>query len=237
MIWVLATLAAYVVKGLCGFASTMIFITLLSFGQVGSISIIPVDLLLGMPTNATLIWKYRKHIHLKKVLPILLLVVLGSVPGVVFLKNLDDSHAKLFFGILITCLGVQSLLQSKMENLRIPRPALYGIGLLSGIITGLYGVGALLAAYFNQTETDSRALKANMCLVFLSVDLFRVIAYAVTGVFTVEILKQAALLLPVMILGMVVGMRFSNRLNEKKLRFIINVFLILSGIVLVATNL
>ena len=56
LLWIAATLAAFFVKGLCGFANTLVFTSVLSFG-VSNAGISPVELLLGMPTNAILAWR------------------------------------------------------------------------------------------------------------------------------------------------------------------------------------
>ena len=44
ILWFVAAFTAYFVKGLCGFANTLVFTTILSFGAANA-SISPVDLL------------------------------------------------------------------------------------------------------------------------------------------------------------------------------------------------
>lgn len=44
-IWILAAMAAYFIKGLCGFANTLLFTSILSFSKANA-HISPVDLLL-----------------------------------------------------------------------------------------------------------------------------------------------------------------------------------------------
>ena len=45
---IIAAVAAYFIKGLCGFANTLVFTLILSFG-VSNANISPIDLLLGYP--------------------------------------------------------------------------------------------------------------------------------------------------------------------------------------------
>lgn len=52
-LWILAAVATYFIKGLCGFANTLVFTSILSFG-VPNANISPIDLLLGYPTNLIL---------------------------------------------------------------------------------------------------------------------------------------------------------------------------------------
>ena len=93
--WIVATVAAFFVKGLCGFANTLVFTSILSFG-VSNANISPVELLLGFPTNVILAWKERKSIRWGICLPLALLVVIGTIPGALFLLdyNIKCNKAK-----------------------------------------------------------------------------------------------------------------------------------------------
>ncbi len=49
--WIIATIAAFFIKGLCGFANTLVFNSILAFGN-NNINVSPVEVLLGYPTNS-----------------------------------------------------------------------------------------------------------------------------------------------------------------------------------------
>ena len=103
-LWFVSSFIAYFIKGLCGFANTLVFTSILSFGTSNA-NISPVDLLLGYPVNILLIWKNGKiHIHSSK-------------------------------------------------------PLLAVIGILSGVLCGLFGIGVLLAAYVSRVTDSSSSLK------------------------------------------------------------------------------
>ena len=53
--WALATFVAFFIKGLCGFANTLVFTTILGFGEA-NVNISPVELLLGFPSNLILVF-------------------------------------------------------------------------------------------------------------------------------------------------------------------------------------
>ena len=57
MIWfIIATLVAFFIKGLCGFANTLIFNGILSY-TANNINISPLEVVLGYPSNIILVWK------------------------------------------------------------------------------------------------------------------------------------------------------------------------------------
>ena len=107
-LWMLAVVVAYFIKGLCGFANTLVFTAILSFGSVNA-NISPIDLLLGYPANVILTWENRKNLDPKVYIPLAVLVLAGSIPGAFLLKNVDARAIKLVFGVVVVALGAEML--------------------------------------------------------------------------------------------------------------------------------
>ena len=84
--WIVATLCAFYVKGLCGFANSLVFSSVLSFGN-NNVHISPVELLLGYPSNLIISLRERKSIQWKMCITLAAVVIAGSIPGTFFLKN------------------------------------------------------------------------------------------------------------------------------------------------------
>src|ERR1035437_421967 len=91
-----AVLCAYIVKGMCGFANTLVFSTIMSFSTT-NIKISPLDLIVGYPSNILIAWKERKSVSAKICVPLSILVILGSIPGAIFLKNGNTQLIKTVF--------------------------------------------------------------------------------------------------------------------------------------------
>ena len=235
--WIIATLLAFFVKGLCGFANTLVFTSILSFGN-SNINISPVDLMLTYPSNLMLAWKERKNIQWDMFVPLSVMIVLGSIPGVLFLKNADVSSLKILFGFLVIFFGIEMLVRElQKKKIKQSKLALYTIGVLAGIVCGLFGVGALLSAYVGRVTEDSSTFKANMCSVFCVENTLRLVLYIVWGIITLESVKQALILAPFMLLGLFLGMKSSSVLDEKIVKKAVIVMLIISGIALIITSL
>ncbi|MBO5622096.1 MAG: sulfite exporter TauE/SafE family protein, partial [Butyrivibrio sp.] len=175
MFWIIATLLAFYVKGLCGFANTLVFTSILTFGTA-NINISPVELILGYPTNLIISIKERKAIIPRIVISLAIMVIIGSLGGALFLKNADTTLIKIIFGVLVILVGIEMLLrelsQKKAKNSKV---LLTIISILSGFLCGLYGVGALLGAYIGRTTDDLKSFKANICTVFIIENTFRII--------------------------------------------------------------
>lgn len=99
------------------------------------------------------------------------------------------------------------------------------------------GVGALLGAYLGKVTNDSHSFKANICTVFVIENTLRIVLYTVWGLLTFDVLRQAVILLPFMLIGLGSGMLSGKFLDEKIVRKLVIVMLIVSGAALVLTNL
>ena len=223
-LWIIATLCAFFIKGLCGFANTLVFTSILGFG-VANVNISPVELLLGYPTNLILTWNNRKKLDKKVYIPLALLVLGGSIPGAILLKSVDVKYLKVFFGIVVILIAVEIFFREyQCTNAKD-----------SNIILSI--IGALLAAYVGRVTTTTDEFKANISAVFIVENTVRIFTYYLLGVFTFDSLKQAAALIPLMIIGLFAGMESSKVLDERIVKKIVIVLLVISGLFLVGMNL
>ena len=111
------------------------------------------------------------------------------------------------------------------------------VAILSGVLCGLFGVGALLAAYVGSVTESSDEFKANASAVFIVDNLFRLFLYSALGIITAAGLKQALLLSPFMLIGLFAGIKSSRVLDEAKVRRLVILLLILSGFLMILQNL
>ena len=226
----LAAVVAYFIKGLCGFANTLVFTAILSFGSVNA-NISPIDLLLGYPANVILTWKNRKNLDPKVYIPLAVLVLAGSIPGVFLLKNVDARAIKLVFGVVVVALGAE-MLSREYSKKRVPSSRL-----VLAVLCGLFGVGALLAAYVNRVTDEDSSFKANISAVFIVDNTFRIILYSALGLLTFDTVLSVLKLIPFAFLGLFLGIKCSNHMDGKNVKKITSVLLVLSGISLILKNL
>ena len=232
-----AVLAAYFVKGLSGFANSLVFGSIMNFFTT-NLNIVPVDLLLGTPSNLILALHSRREIRWKTALILAAFMTVGTLPGVFLLKNGDDRMLKIVLGILILCLGVEMLTRDRRKAPRErKRWVTWALAALAGMLMGTFGIGAVMVVCVERLTDNPRAMRGTLCTVFLADNVIRTIMYAATGVLTAEVALTALKLLPMMILGLLGGMTLAGRLPDKTVRRIIIVMLMLMGASLALTNL
>ncbi len=91
--WLIATAASAFVKGLCGFANTLVVDTIMCFKSDPSL-ITPVEVVINTPSNCIMVWRERQYIQWKKCLPVTALIILGSIPGMLMLKSFNAQWLK-----------------------------------------------------------------------------------------------------------------------------------------------
>ena len=235
-LWFAATLVAFYIKGLCGFANTLVFTSILGFGT-NNINISPVELVLGYPTNIIMTWKNRNNLKAKVYIPLSILVLAGSIPGAFLLKNVNTQYIKIVFGVVVVLIGLEMFFrESTATKCKESKIVLGIIGILSGLLCGLFGVGALLAAYVGRVTGTSDEFKANISAVFIVENTFRIIFYSTIGAITWTSIKQSLLMMPIMLLGLFLGLKSSQILDEKIVKKFVIVLLIIAGLVLIIKN-
>jgi uncharacterized membrane protein YfcA len=229
---IFSTLTAYFVKGITGFGNTLVMGTLFSFVLSNRV-ITPVDLLFSIPTNAYLAFQARKSIEWNIVLPLSLTLLLGILPGVLLLKAGNDRVLKAVLGLVVAGIALEMWTRKPAAATRRQNPVfLVVIGLVSGVLAGLYGISAPLIAYISRTTCNRQQFRANLCCVFLADNVFRLILYWVNGLLSAEVWVTTLLLSPAVALGMYLGVRVDSRLSEGAVRKSIIAVLLLSGAVL-----
>lgn len=236
LLWGIAAFVAYFVKGLCGFANTLMFTSVMSLGAVNA-GIAPVDLLLGYPANLAFTWKKRRKLKTGVCLPLSALVLSGSIIGALLLKSMNAGAIQLVFGFTVILLGAERLYPDRSNARCASKSLLSLIGFVAGILCGLFGVGAFLAAYVGRMTENGDEFKANISMVFTVENTFRMILYGILHLITQDMLRIAPLLLPISLLGLLMGVGVSRRLSVSAAKKSMALLLILSGISLVIKNL
>jgi uncharacterized membrane protein YfcA len=229
---------SYIVKGMCGFANTLVFSSIMAF-HVNNVDISPLDLIVGIPANICQLVSNRKHVHMKEAVLLSALVIAGAIPGALLLKHGGTQGIKLLFGVVVVALGLE-MLWGEIHGKKPTKPntvVLLAIGITAGLMVGLFGVGALLAAYVSRTTENSKEFKGTLAVVFLVDNATRLILYSATGILNAHILMLGICGLPLMAAGLWIGMRLAKHVDEKMARLVVDSFLVLSGISLLITSL
>lgn len=229
----ISTLLAYITKAITGFGNTLVMGSLFSFVVSNKLTT-PVDLVFSIPTNLYMVWRERKSISLKVVIPLSLMLLAGIVPGVFLLKVGSDWILKSVLGVVIVGIAIEMWTRSpsKSGTTKGNPVFLVVIGVVSGVLSGLYGIGALLVAYISRTTENKNQFRGNICCVFLVENIFRFFLYLYTGILNKDILHLTLILSPAVILGMIIGIKVDSNMKEDTVKKTVIALLAVSGSIL-----
>lgn len=220
----------YVVKGLVGFGNPLIAAPLMSM-RLDNTVITPGSLLLDTPINAFIAWKNRDQFQWKQVMPILLAVLAGVVPGVLLLKQSFPWLIKAALGVLVLVLGLEMATRDRRAGRGSQKPWIsLLVAFVSGICAGLFGINMLIIAYLERTAQNYREFKGSLCFLFLAENLLRLFTYGLTGLITTDVLILGAVSVPAAGLGVPAGLALAKRLPERQMRRCVVVMFLFSGI-------
>lgn len=216
---------AFIIKGLVGFGNPLLSGPMLAM-KLDNRVITPGNLLLDLPVNTYIVVKNRHSFDVKTALPVAFWIILGVIPGTLFLKMSSPWLIKALLGVFIIGLGIEMATRDRAKAIKPSKVARAVISLISGVMGALFGINLLFLAYMERVAVDRQQFRTNVCFVFLIENAFRTIVYAWNGMFTAMTFSIAAISVPAAILGIYVGGKIDKKIDEKLAkRLVIGVFI------------
>ena len=220
---------AFIIKGLVGFGDPLLFNPLLSLRMDNkhiSPGLLPVSLLL----NAIVVYRSRKSIHPKSLMPICFWMVLGIIPGTLLLKYSASWTLKVALGVLIVLLGVEMLTRKEDATVK-PNPVLMAVmSFSSGVTSALFGINLLFLVYLERTTKNRDEFRGSICLVFLIESTFRLVSYIANDIITPFSLQISAISIPAALLGMWIGAQIDKHIDDTLIKKLIVYVFIIGGL-------
>jgi uncharacterized membrane protein YfcA len=225
----LIILVAYVIFGISGFGSTLIAVPLLAH-LFPLKFVIPVVVVLDCFGAITMGLRLRADVNRRELLPLAPFMLTGMAAGVFLLLRLP-AH------ILLACLGIFVLVYGAIYAagrgtvIRLARWSAAPLGLFAGTTSSTFGVGGpLYVFYLTGRGATPDQIRATIPVIFIFTTITRIVLFTSAGLFNREVLLAAALLFPVMLIGLYAGNRLHGRLRREHAVRIIGALLVASGL-------
>lgn len=223
---------AYTVEAVTGFGSIVIA---LSLGAL----LLPIDLMLPVlvPLNICmtgyLAIRHRHAIHwptlLKMILP---MMAVGTLLGYGLKPWLGDAHMRSLFALLVIWFAGRELYRhwrSTSNNAQHSKLWTRGWMLLAGVTHGLFASGGPLLVYaLSGVQLDKARFRATLISVWFTLNSLLTVIFAIDGSL-VTALPRIAVLLPVLIIGVLLGEWLHSRISEQRFRLAVFLLLLITG--------
>ena len=227
----LVQLFAYSIKGLIGFGNPLIAGPLLSL-RFDNVIITPGTLIGDLPINFYLAWKNRKEFQFKRLLPLIICMLAGGIPGILLLRFSVPKVLKTVLGVFVIFLGIEMAGRKifGQKGRTMPDWVAYPVAVLSGFFAGLFGINMLLVAYLERSSRNYEDFKGSICCVFFCENAVRLLFYLAAGMLSHEILLFGVATLLASFGGILVSSFLGRFIDGRKLVPAAIVMFILGGL-------
>ena len=203
---VVTVFLAALAKGYSGFGFNLVAVGGLSLVLAPSAGV-PIVLTLAAVSSIHLVPQVWKEVDWRSVWLLLSAAVPATAAGVTMLRRVPAAPMRVFISLMLLTAAV--LLWSGASRKQRPgtAPSIV-IGAASGLLNGSIGVAGppVILFYLSSFSTLATA-RASLVAYFLGTDVSAVTIAAMQGIVTREVLVRAAILLPALALGIVLGNR------------------------------
>jgi uncharacterized protein len=228
-----AAFAASLVAGLAGFAfglvAAALWLHILSPAQSAALIVA-----FGLVVQGFAVWKLRRAIRPRRLLPFVLGGAIGVPLGAELLRLLTRAEVSGAVGVVLILYSLYSLARPKLAAITAGGPALDGaVGVASGVLGGATGLGGILTTLWcgvrGWSKDEQRAVFQPVAVAIFAMT---ALWLGGTGLVRVDTLQLFVAGLPAVLLGTWLGLRLYGRLDEAGFRKTVLVLLLVSGVAL-----
>lgn len=178
--------------------------------------------------------RYRDHVRYKTVLPILCAAMLTIPLAVRFASYFSAAVFRILLGAVLVAFSAYFLIFQK--KIRLKPNLRNGIfaGTLGGVLNGLFATGGPpVVLYLSSAMTDKTVYFATIQFYFAFTNLYATLMRVINGMITKEVLLHAGIGAVSCLLGDCLGRVVFDKLDGDKLKRIIYMGMIISGILMI----
>ena len=178
------------------------------------------------------IWHYRKTWDKRNLIILLPAAFIGILLGSLFFKYLTEAHIRILVGMLAVLFVGNYFIKRravKQHAADVPRGLLWGS--VAGFTSfGVHAGGPPINIYLLPQQLDKSIFVGTTVLFFTIVNLVKVVPYMLLGQFNTGNLLTSLLLAPLAPLGVWLGVKLHNKVDEKLFYTLCYGFLLITGI-------
>jgi len=223
-------LLASVVQGATSFGFSLLALPLLGLFFELKI-IVPTLIVFSLVLNLIILFKLRIKPHMKEI-GLLVIFAVACIPiGVQLLILVNESTLKLFVSLLLIIISLIMISGVKL-NIKNKKCSYIIAGILSGILNGAVSLsGPPVVVLLANDDKNKDEFRSSLTFLFVILNVVTIALYLKNGLFENPALLKMGYLLPVMVIGTMLGIHLGNRIDDKKFKKVVLFLLLIMGIV------
>ncbi len=223
---------AQLVYVLFGFGSGLIAVGALALVFPDIRDVVVLLLLVNLPAEVWVTWKTRSEVRWRPIAILGIGIGIGIPVGAIILRNSEPDFILTVLGVFLMLVGLIFLRLPAAGKYSPPVWAAPPTGLISGLLTGLFGTGGPpLIIWYHLSAPNKAAFRSNLMTIFLLMTFVRVPSYAVAGMITPKHLLSMVVVMPAVFIGAWIGNRLHLDVSEIWFRRLVSALLVVLGLV------
>lgn len=219
---------AATVQGIAGFGRALIAAPLIALFVPADQTVV-IMIMLGVVGALIMVLKTYRHLHLKRMIPMVIFGVIGSIAGVQILSVLPVKELKIIMGsfIILSAIILSTGFRVKIKN----EKAAYSIaGFIGGLTNGAISFGGPPTVLFLQNQNEEKnVFRSNLSFFFLIIGFVGSLNLFLNGMLTWDLASQTGILAVPTVLGTFFGNFLSHKFPEDNFKKIVLVILFAAG--------
>lgn len=235
VLFILVLMFGVFVQATVGFGGTLLAMPL-GIMLVGLDLCKPVMTFVAWITGVVVLVTDYKYINWRELLKMTGVMLIGVIGGVLVTGKIQLNWLLIVYAVIVAAVGVKKLFfPSKKE----PSKAVQNIALaVAGVMQGLFvSGGSFLAVYSVAQLKDKREFRATNNAVWALLNIIMIVTMSLEGAVTKDVLKFSAIAIVPTLIAVWLGGVFTKKIKQATFLKVIYIILIVSGIVLLITNL
>lgn len=222
------------VQALAGFGGTLIAMPL-GIMIMGMGVTKPVMTFVAWITGVIVVVQEYKHINTRELMKMVGVMLAGVLGGIWLTGRLQLNFLLILYGIVVAGIGIKRLFFKQKKE---PSPLVQNTALaVAGIMQGLFvSGGSFLAVYSVAKIKEKQEFRATVNAVWAIINTIMIITYFINGSVTKDVLTASGTAIIPTLVTVWLGGVLTKRVKQETFLKIIYVVLIISGAVLLITN-
>jgi uncharacterized membrane protein YfcA len=188
----------------------------------------------GLLVQSHGIWKLRRALNWRHVVPLIAGGTVGVPIGVWLLAYMNPADLRLGVGLLLVAYSVYGLARPVVKGVPANVPVELGVGFLNGVLGGMTGLSGVFVTIWCGMRAWSKDVQRSVYQpVILAAFLMTGASLAVSGGITMDIVRLFLYGLPALGAGLWVGLKLYGHLDDAGFRKVVLVLLLVSGLMLI----
>ena len=229
LVSILILMAAACLQGLTGFGYSLMSLPLLALLMPVRVAV-PMLSVTSIFLNLLVFLKARRYADIRRILPLVIAGIVSIPGGVWILGHAEEALLEVIIGVLVALSALLYLTGFRIR-IRRERLALVPVGVLSGLLNGMTTFsGPPVILFLANQQVEKNVFRANLALYFLILNIAAIPVFTGAGFLTGDIIQATLVRFPFVIIGAILGIYLSGRIEESLFRKISLIVLVLLGV-------